>query len=185
MTILNYNNLAEQTNYLAGSPIFDDFTLYIVRCNIPGLNFSPPEIGGRFGAKLHSTADFVSYNNMSIDILVDEDFKVYLELMKYFKKKVRMDMGYDCGSFPFWIQVNNNKGNHLFKLLFTNCHFVSMSDFQLDSQSDNSQQTLTLEIAYDYYDIITEVDINAKLKEMDSTSIELKIEHSNKTIIDA
>jgi hypothetical protein len=59
-----------------------------------------------------------------------------------------------------------------------------MSDFQLDSQSDNSQQVLTLEIAYDYYDIITEVDINAKLKEMDSTSIELKIEHSNKTIID-
>lgn len=160
---MNYNNLAEQTNYLAGSSEFEDFILYITKCNLPGLTFSPPAIGGRFGTQHHPGADAVLYNDLSVEVLVDEDLKVYLEIMKYFKKKVRMDMSFDNESFPFWLQINNNKGNKLFTVYFTNCRFTSISDFQLDSQSDTRQQTFTLNIVYDYYDIVVDEDVLDKV----------------------
>lgn len=173
---MNYNNLAEQTNYLAGSSEFEDFILYITKCNLPGLSVSPPAIGGRFGTQHHPGADAVSYNELTLEVLVDEDLTVYLEILKYFKKRVRMDMTFDNESFPFWIQINNNKGNKLFMVYFTNCRITSISDFQFDSQSDIQQQTFTLNIVYDYYDVVVEKDVLNKVKNAsDDESISLEV----------
>ena len=149
---MNYNNLAQKTNYIAGSDKLELLPFYLYSVNIPGINFAHPEISGRSGARLNLTGDALTYNGLSFEMLVDEDFKIYHEFMDKIDNNINpVDGTFASQEFDFWIQINNNKGNKIFKLEFYNCRIESIGDIQLDSQDDISEYPLTVEIKYDYY----------------------------------
>ena len=151
---MNYNNLAQKTNYIAGSDKLELAPFFLTAVNIPGLNFSHVEVGGKAG-RFNVTGDTLVYNALAFEMLIDEDFKVYHEFMDKAVKSINPESGtYASQEFDFWIQVNNNKGNKLFKLEFYNCRLESIGDIQLDSQDDITEHTLAIDIKYDYYKLV-------------------------------
>ncbi len=152
---MNFNNLAQKTNYLAGSDKLELMPFYLTSVNVPGVNFSHPEIGGRYGSRLNVTGDTLVYNTLAFEMLIDEDFKIYHEFMDKVFKNINPETGsYATQEFDFWIQINNNKGNKLFKIEFYNCRIESVGDILLDSQDDSTEHLMNVDIKYDYFRVI-------------------------------
>lgn len=151
---MNYNNLAQKTNFTAGSSVFKDVPFFITALNIPGFNLNHNPLGARGGTHVLSSGDTISWNQLSIDILLDEDLKIYSELMAIIKKNINVESGtFDDFIFDFWIEINNNKGNLVLKLNFTNCRIDSIGDIQLDTQDDSTEHLMNFSMVYDFYTI--------------------------------
>lgn len=149
---MNFNNLAQKTNYIAGSPQFEKMEFYLTTLNIPGLNIDHPKIGGRQSVKMNLNADSISYNNLSLELLIDEDFKLYIEFMNTINKHIDIKNGtFKDFTFDFWVELNNSKGNKILKLEFSNCRLTSIGDINLDTQDDITEHVLNIELIYDYY----------------------------------
>lgn len=151
---MNINNLAQKTNYIAGSSEFESVPFYLTNVNIPGISLNHTEIGGRNSTKMRLSGDTISWNDLTIEMLIDEDFEIYLELMNVIEKNINAETGtFADFTFNFWIEISNSKGNKILKMDFNNCRINSISDITLDSQDDITEHTLTIEINYDYYKI--------------------------------
>jgi hypothetical protein len=108
----NNNNLAQKTNFTAGSNDLELLPFYLTSLNIPGINLSHPEVGGRSGAKINLTGDTITFNTLALEVLIDEDFEVYHELMSKITSNINVEAGsFASIEFDFWIQINNSKGN--------------------------------------------------------------------------
>lgn len=153
---MNYNNLHQKTNFTAGSSAFKNIPFFLTSLNIPGLNLTHNLLGARGGAHSITSADTIAWNALSLDLLLDEDLTIYVELMKIIKQNINVETGkFDDFIFDFWIEINNNKGNKILKLDFTNCRIESIGDIQLDTQDDVTEHLLNFSMIYDYYIIET------------------------------
>lgn len=153
--MVNTNNFAQRTNYMAGSDKLQLLPFYLASVNIPGMNLNHPELGGRTGGRLNLTGDTITYNSLSLEVLLDEDFEIFHE----FTDKVFENIDPKSGTFAdltfdFWIEISNSKGNKLFKMEFNNCRVETIGDIQLDTQDDTTEFLLSLEFKFDYYEII-------------------------------
>lgn len=152
---MNYNNLAQKTNYIAGSDKLELLPFYLTTVNIPGINLSHVEMGSRSGARFNVTGDTIVYNTLSFEMLIDEDFNIYHEFMDKITSNINPESGsFASIEFDFWIEINNNKGNKLFKMEFYNCRVETISDIQLDTQDDMTEHTMSVDVKYDYYKVI-------------------------------
>lgn len=152
---MNYNNLAQKTNYIAGSDKLKLLPFYLTAINIPGVTFGLPEVGGRGGAKALLSSDTITFNGLSIEILIDEDFKVYQEFIDKALKNVNVeDSTFTDEPFDFWVEINNNKGNKIMKFEFNSCRIESIDDIQLDTSDDITEYSMSVSLRYDYFNII-------------------------------
>lgn len=87
-------------------------------------------------------------------MLIDEDLEIWLIFQNYIRENLRKDGTFGIEPFQFSLQINNNKGNKLFIIEFHDCRINSVSDLQLDSTSDVTQHTLSVDIVYDQYEIV-------------------------------
>lgn len=152
---MNFNNLAQKTNYIAGSSKLKLASMYLTSVNVPGVNLSHPEVGSRSGARLNISGDTLTFNSLSFEILMDEDFLVYQEFMDKIFQNINPETGSFANTeFDFWIEINNNKENKLLKLEFDSCRIESVGDMQLDTQDDITEFTLPVEVKFDMFRII-------------------------------
>lgn len=161
---MNYNNLAQSTNYIAGSDKFKNIPFYLVNVNIPGMTFSHPAVGGRNSTRIKLQADTVTFNSLSFEMLIDEDYEIYKELMSIIRKQISIETGtFGDFTFDFWIEVSNSKGHKVMKLNFSNCRLESIGDINLDTREDVTEVAMSVEIAYDFYEIeeIPNLTLNA------------------------
>jgi len=152
---MNTNNLAQKTNFAAGSDKLGLTSLFLSSVNIPGVTFGHPEIGGRSGTKLNLAGDTLIFNSLSFELLVDEDFNIYHEFMgKVFNNVNPVTGSYASIEFDFWVDINNSKGNQLFKIEFSNCRVESIGDIPLETSSDETEFLLSVEVKYDFFKIV-------------------------------
>jgi len=152
---MNYNNLAQKTNFTAGSDKFKNLPFYLTSINIPGINFSLPEVGGRAGSRLALAGDVLTYNGLSFEMLIDEDFNIYHEFMDQVIQNISPTSGqYADNSFDFWVEINNNKGHKILKIEFTNCRIESIGDIFMSTIDDSTESIMTVDVKYDHYTII-------------------------------
>ncbi len=151
---MNYGNLAQKTNFIAGSPEFDNLPFFLTSVNIPGINLSHVEVGGRDGTRMKVSGDTLLFNSLSIEMLIDEDFLIYQELMEILNTNINIENGtFSDFYFDFFVEINNSKGNKVIKVDFSNCRIESIGDIELDTQEEGTEYTLSLEMTYDYYKI--------------------------------
>lgn len=161
---MNYHNLAQKTNFIGGSEKFNLLIFYITSVNIPGINFSLPEAGGRYSTKVYLPSDKITYNNLTFEFLIDEDFELYRQFYSHIKDIINPENGtFNNDPFTFWLQINNNKGNKVLNFEFYNCRIENIGDIMLSTQEDVTEHTMTLDFKYDYYEIVeNSVPVQAK-----------------------
>jgi len=151
---MNYNNLAQKTNWIAGSNAFNNVPFFLTNLNIPGVILNHPEVGGRDSVRMKLSGDTVTYNSLSFDMLIDEDFLIYQELMEIVRKNIGVKSGtFGDFYFDFFIEINNSKGNKVLKLDFSNCRIESIGDIELNAQDGSTEYTMSMELVYDHYEI--------------------------------
>lgn len=149
---MNTVNLSQRTNIQAGSPDLDLSTLMIQHISIPGISFSHPEIGGRNGTRLTLNADTMTFNELSFDVIVDEDLLVYNELMGIITSQLDIETGvYTQKTFEFWVTVTDSFGNEAMRWDFHNCKIESLGDLDYDYSDESTEYLLNLTLKYDYF----------------------------------
>lgn len=149
---MNYTNLAQKTNFIAGSDKFLNLPFFLTSVNIPGINISHPEVGGRGGAAIHLPGNNVQFNELNINMLIDEDFLIYQELMSIINKNIEIENNkFRDFYFDFYIEITNTKGNKVMKFEFKNCRIESIGDVELDTQDEETEHTLSMTMKYDYF----------------------------------
>lgn len=152
---MNYHNLAQKTNWTAGSDKFPLLPFYLTNVNIPGMNFSIPESGSRYGARINLASDTVSYNSLNFDFLIDEDFEIYKTFYGYILESINPEnASFADKSFNLWVELNNSKSNKIMKFEFYNCRIESIGDIELDTTSDETETVMNLGIKFDYFKLI-------------------------------
>ena len=151
---MNYNNLAQKTNFIASSDKFENVPFFLTSVNIPGISVANSEVGGKHSAPIKLSGDTITYSSLAFEMLIDEDFLIYQELMAIINKNVDINTGtFSDFYFDFFIELSNSKGNKVLKVDFSNCRIESIGDIFLDTTSEETQYTLSMDIAYDYYKI--------------------------------
>jgi len=151
---MNVNNFAQKTNFSAGSEALQLTEMYLQSVNIPGMSFSHPRISGRSGTQLNLTGDTITFNDLSFELLVDENFQIYHEFTnKIFNTVNPLSGSFASIEFDFWVQVNDSKGYPLFKIVFNTCRVESIGDIDLNSTSEETEFLLPVQIKYNYFNI--------------------------------
>ena len=152
---MNYHNLAQKTNWTAGSDKFPLLPFYLTNVSIPGMIFSIPETGARYGSRMNLASDTVTYNSLSFDFLIDEDFEIYKTFYGYILENINPEHGsFADKSFNLWLELNNSKSNKIMKFEFYNCRIESISDIELDTTSDETEIVMNLGIKFDYFKLL-------------------------------
>ena len=155
---MNYNNLAQKTNWTAGTDKFPLVPFYLTNISIPGMNFSVPETGSRFGARINLASDTITYNSLSFDFLIDEDFEIYKTFYDYIYQSINPEKGtFADTSFDLWVELNNSKSNKIMKFEFYNCRIESIGDIELDTTSDETEIVMNLGLKFDYFKILNDM----------------------------
>ena len=148
-------NFALDTSIYFGSTLFDDETVYNVQnVNLPGLDFSHPQISSRTGAMFNATADQVTFNDLSLTILLDEDFNIWLKLMSMAFSMVNVpDADFTKNEGDSFILITDSLGNVKLKVWYRNSKIMSVGDLNYSSSNENMNIVLDLMLKYDYMDI--------------------------------
>jgi len=147
-------NYSEKSNYMCGSSELDLLPFYVQSLNIPGITFTLPEIGGRFGTKINLSSDNVQYNSLSLQIILDEDYQIYKDITKIIFNHLDVEKGsFAEFSFDFWVQVTDSLGRSVMKIEYYNCKIESLGDLELDSMDDSTESSFSLDLQFDYYKI--------------------------------
>lgn len=155
---MNYNNLAQKTNWTAGTDRFPLVPFYLTNISIPGMNFSVPETGSRFGARINLASDTITYNSLSFDFLIDEDFEIYKTFYDYIYQSINPEKEtFADSSFDLWVELNNSKSNKIMKFEFYNCRIESIGDIELDTTSDETEIVMNLGLKFDYFKILNDM----------------------------
>ena len=149
---MNFNNLAQSTNWQAGSMAFDKVPFFITNVNLPGISVNHPAIGSKGGAALNMQGSSVVYDPLSFEMLIDEDLVIWKELMTAVRNNIAVGSGnFADNSFDFFLELKDNKGHAVLKLEFEGCRISRIGDVPLSSQDEEVQKVLNVELVYDRY----------------------------------
>ena len=110
-------NFAQKTNFIAGCPQIKGLEFYLQSVSLPGVslelgNAKTFALGAYFAPSAHSFSD------LSLDILIDENFEIYNSFFQNIVDAKSLVNGtYAQIEFDFYVQVYNNKGKLLKTLL--------------------------------------------------------------------
>ena len=105
------NNLAQKTAWEAGSNKLQLANLYIQNFSVPGISFSHPDIFAHSAVKIGLVADNMSFNECSFDLLIDENYRMYFEIMDIVFKQFNPENGtFANQEFDFFVNFKNQKG---------------------------------------------------------------------------
>jgi len=150
---INTRNYSQKTNYQCGSSEMNLLPFYATEVSLPGISTNVIETSGRAGAAINmSPADMV-YNPLSVTVLLDEDYKVWQDIMNSIHIDVKNGT-FKNQYFDFWIEVFNDMGKSVMKVEYHSCTIESISDLELSTSDDTTEQTFTIDIKYDWFEII-------------------------------
>lgn len=152
---MNTRNYSQRSNFTCGSEALELLPFYVQTINIPGVSFSLPELSGRGGVKLNMSGDSVTFNSLSTEIILDEDYMIYKEINDIIFKHINLETGtYADFSFDFWMEMTDDMGKSIMKVEYYNCRIESLGDLSLDATDDTTEQTFSLDLKYDWHKVI-------------------------------
>jgi len=150
---INTRNYSQKTNYMCGTESMDLLPFYVTTLNIPGINTNVQEISGRSGAPVQMTPGNMTFNSLSLEVLLDEDYKIYRDIIKNIKIDVETGT-FESAYFDFWTSFTNDMGKVVMKIEYYNCLIESIGDLSLATNDDTTEQTFDLSLKFDYFKIV-------------------------------
>lgn len=144
-------NLADVSHFLVGSDTLKITPFFIKNFTIPGIAFSHASLMTRSGVALHTGADSISFNELSLDVVLDSGFQTYFELLDLAMQEVDFyNDTFAMPEFDLWVQVLNSNKELLFRVDFKNCRISSIGEISLDPSAELGS-VVNVQVVYDYW----------------------------------
>lgn len=144
-------NLADVSQFLVGSDTLKLTPFFIKNFTIPSIAFAHPSLMTRSGVALHTGADSIDFNDLSLDIMLDSGFQTYFELLDLAMQEVNFEQDtFSTPTFDLWVQILNSNKEILFRVDFKNCRIASIGEIALDPSAELGA-SLNIGVVYDYW----------------------------------
>lgn len=151
---MNTRNYAQKSNFLCGSDKLPLVPFYAQTINIPGITMSQPTVGGRAGFKTNLSADSVEFGSLTMEVLIDEDYRIYQEINDIVFNHINLETGsYKEFYFDFWLQVVDDMGKFVLKVDYFNCSITSIGDINFDTSDETTESVFSIDMKYDYHKV--------------------------------
>ena len=155
---MNNRNFTHSSNFVFVTNLFnDEQTAYAIQeVNLPGLSFSHIASSHR-SANLHLQGDILNFNDLTLNLIVDEELKVWKEIVN---KMTRMRDAYSTNGENIeemsFLEIHDDNSKLVLKLEFSGCMISSIDDLSFTTISEDEIITCSVGITYDYYRVVEE-----------------------------
>jgi hypothetical protein len=149
----NFNNYNLTTNIVFGTTLFgEEMTFNVQSVNLPGIGIAYSKANSRYDV-LNPTIAYESleFPALQVTFLSDEDMKIWMQFITLIVSS--RDVDFFNNHHDAWIAIKTNNGKPVAKINYINIVVTNISDLTYDFGSDNTEQTFTVDIQYDYYEI--------------------------------
>ncbi len=150
---INNNSYSTTSNIQFGMTTLEGIDLNAQTFSLPEISMSPPAINTRSGANIHLAADTVDYSEISIEVILDKEWKMYTLLYNHFVKRLNVENAQFVkeGTFDMWLNVYNGEGIVVKTFWFYRCRLVSFGGMDFDIMTtDDDLNTMSLSFVFDY-----------------------------------
>ena len=150
----NTRNFTHNSNFFFGTNLFGDEALFNIQtCNLPGLNFAHIQ-AGKQSSMLNFQADTLNFNDLTVDIIVDEKLEIWKDIAGSLLKMRDAETGFsEMIEKNSWLEIQDDNAHKVLKLKFSNCLIESIDDLVYNTNADDEIITCSVTIRYDYYEI--------------------------------
>ena len=150
---------------------------YIKKCNIPGVQFTEIAQGAGVGLDAYFPGDKVTFENLSVDFLVDEDLGNFAEMYNWIDSIVPLSDPKLYGSYTdtavtktnvlastnndlnqysdITLVINTNKNIANRYIRFHDCFPISLGSIELEAGADAEPAVVSVSFRFTYYEIET------------------------------
>ncbi len=121
--------------------------------SLPSISLAPPKMNTRSGAMVALASDTVEYDDLTVDIILDKEWKVWNDLYKHFLDGLNVEEGTFLKEnvFDTWIEFYDGNGKSVKKFMFYKCRLLSFGDINLSTMdSEDELNNLSLSFTFDY-----------------------------------
>jgi len=148
----NIRNFQRDTQIEFGTRLFDEVITYNVQnVLLPGIDMDDAEAHTR-GIKALIQGDSVEFQELSLTIIVDEEMKVWKDLMKKMFEHIEIpDNTFTLNPADSWITIRNSKGEDVMTVTFYESHITTIGSLSYDSTGEDDELIMDISIRYDYF----------------------------------
>jgi len=150
---INTRNYSQKTNFTCGSSTLDLLPFYVTTLNVPSITTTIQEISGRSGASVNIAPANITFNTLSLEILLDEDYQVFKDVHKHIYVDVEQGT-FECKYFDFWTEFTDDMGKTVMKIEYYGCQVESIGELSLATNDDITEQMFELSLKFDYFKIV-------------------------------
>ena len=150
-------NFTHNSNYFFGSTLFGEDTSYAIQeVNLPGLSINSVDISRR-GIMGHMSGDTLTYNDLSISLIMDEKLLIWKELVEALQdkvdpKKAQGDISNNSQKMA-WMIIQDDNAKEILKLNFYGVSLGGIEDMQYSSNTEDEIITCPIVVKYDYFTV--------------------------------
>lgn len=150
---LSQNSYSTVSNIQFGSIDLPNVWVNSQTFSLPTISLSPPKMNSRSGALVALASDTVEYDDLTVDIILDKEWKVWNDLYKFFLNELNVEEGTFLKDqvFDTWIEFFDGSGKSVKKFMFYKCRLLSFGDINLSTMSGEDElNNLSLTFTFDY-----------------------------------
>jgi len=152
---MSTRNFTHNSNFTFTTNLFNDeeISYYIQEVNLPGLSFSHIQLG-RQSSLMNVQADTLNYNDLTLNFIMDEDLKVWKDIIKKMQsmREVYEGTAEEIKKFGY-LEIHDDNSRKILKLEFIDIMIESIDDMQYSTNTDDDIITCSVNLKYDYYNI--------------------------------
>jgi len=149
-------NFTHNSNFIFQTNLFGEETMYgIQEVALPGMSFSHIQVG-RQSVMGNVQGDTITYNELSVNIIMDEDLFIWKEIVDTLQNKMRhpdQGIGERVEKIGY-LEIHDDNTNKVLKLEFHGMMVESIDDMSYNTNSDDDIITVGVNIKYDYYTLV-------------------------------
>jgi len=149
------NSFSTSTNIRFGAVELPELWWNVHSVEIPTISMDTPRANSRAGATATMAADTCNFTELSIELSIDKDWKVYKEVYDYFLEGLNVENAKfsHFKKFELWLEFVNGKGETQQKFWFHSCRLMDFGGIVVaPNDAEDSTQTLTMTFSVLYYD---------------------------------
>lgn len=151
----NTRNFTHTSNFFFGTTLFGEETLYNIQmCNLPGMQFSHIQISRR-AVQGNIQGDTLVYNDLNIDIIVDEKLEVWKDIVQSMQRMrdPKTSNGEQIERMS-WLEIHDDNSNKVLRIELSGSMIESLGDLEFNTTGEDEIISLPVTVKYDYYKIV-------------------------------
>ncbi|RLD45400.1 MAG: hypothetical protein DRI86_05660 [Bacteroidetes bacterium] len=150
---LSQNSYSTTSNIIFGSDKLPKIWVNAQTFVLPTITLSPPQINNRSGALIALASDVVDYGDLSVDLILDKEWKVWDDLYKFFIQELDVTKGnfLKQKTLDIFIEYFDGSGESRKKFQFYNCRLMTFGEVQsTTTDQEDPLNFLNVTFLFDY-----------------------------------